>query len=81
MKHKQNIEEEIILKKWFLSKPFIDKFLPNGLKTHETGRLCNTLGIELARLQTLAESDNLISATTADKYAVKMRISSFKHMV
>jgi len=69
-------EEEIIHKKWFLSKPFIDKFLPNGLDTHETIRLCNALHLEISRIITLSKPNNYISALTADRYAVKMRISS-----
>jgi len=69
-------ENEITHKKWFLAKPFIDKFVPQGDSTLEGHRLANRLGVEYQRIQALSKPGCIINYITADRYAVKLRISS-----
>jgi hypothetical protein len=70
-------EEEIVYKKWFLAKPLIDKFAPEGYRSPAAVRLANTLGVEYTRIRTLSEPGCLLNSHTADKYAVRLRISSY----
>lgn len=73
-------EEDTIYKKWFLAKPLIDKFAPAGYRSPEAMNLANTLGVQCTRIRSLCEPGAMLSATTADRYAVKLRISSRQHM-
>ena len=73
-------EEEIVYKKWLPAKPFVDKFLPKGYDKDEAKRLANSLGLQLGRILELSRPDYKINYVTADKYAVRMRISSSQHM-
>ena len=69
-------EDNLIYKKWFLTKPFIDKFLPRGWDKYEALRLANSLGIQRNKLQEMMQPGSVISEKTADKYAVRLRVSS-----
>ena len=71
---------KIVLIKWLPAKTFVDKFLPNGYDKDEAKRLANSLGVQLGRIIELYTPGYKISYATADKYAVKMRISSSQHL-
>jgi len=77
--HMEN-EDNLIYKKWFSAKPFMDKFLPNGWDKYEALRLANSLGIQRNRLQEMMRPDYAISEKTADAYAIRLRVPPIQHM-
>lgn len=78
-KHKQKTEEDIIHKKWFYAKPLFDTFLKLDTKENRE-KLMERMGIDHSRLLNLQKPGQMISAHMADRYAIKMRISSMHDM-
>ena len=72
-------ENEIVFKRWFRTDVLLNKFnaLTDAEKRHE---LCNKLGIGQSRGIEMAKPDFVISWSTADRYATKLRLSSMYDM-
>lgn len=73
-------KHKIIYKKWFHAKTLVDKFAPEGYRSPEAVRLANGLGVEYNRIRAMSKPDCMVNEFTADKYAVRLRISSHKYM-
>ena len=72
-------ENEIVFKKWFRTDVLLNKF--NALTDAEKRqKLCNNLSIGPSRVIAMSKPDFVISWSTADKYATKLRLSSLYDM-
>ena len=80
-KHKSHnyTEGEIIYKRWFRTDVMLKEFdaLTNVQKRI---KLCNNLGICQSQGIKMTEPNHIISWSTADKYATKLRLSSLYDM-
>lgn len=72
-------EGEKVFKAWFKADVLLKKFnaLTDAEKRHE---LCNKLGIGQSRGIEMAKPDFVISWSTADRYATRLRLSSMYDM-
>ena len=80
-KHKSHnyTEVEIIYKRWFRTDLLLNKL--NALTDAEKRqKLCNNLSIGPSRVIAMSKPDFVISWSTADKYATKLRLSSLYDM-
>lgn len=69
------MEKEIVYKKWFSGKPFVEKFC-NFKERGEQSAFAERLGVSCTRLLDIMDPEYLMTAYMADKYAIKLRISS-----
>jgi hypothetical protein len=72
-------ENETVFKKWFRTDVLLKKF--NALTDAEIRhKFCNDLGIGQSRGNQMTEPDYVISWSTADRYATKLRLPSLYDM-
>jgi hypothetical protein len=72
-------EGEIVFKRWFRTDLLLNKL--NALTDAEKRqKLCNNLSIGPSRIIAMSKPDFVISWSTADKYATKLRLSSLYDM-
>ncbi len=73
-------EDETVFKKWFRTDVMLKKFnvLTDAERRH---KFCNDLGVGQSRGNEMTAPGYVISWSTADKYATKLRLPSLYDMV
>ena len=81
-KHKTHYyqEGEIVYKKWFRTDVLLKHFNITAENVDKRINFCNSLGVGASRVFEMMEPDYMISWSTADKYATKLRASSMYDM-
>ena len=80
-KHKEHYyqEGEIVFKRWFRSDVLLKKFDALTDADKRT-KLCTNLGVNACRGIQMAKPGHMIAWSTADRYAIKLRLSSLYDM-
>ena len=71
---------EIVYKKWFRTDVLLKHFNITADNADKRINFCNSLGVGASRAFEMMEPDYVISWSTADKYAIKLRTSSMYNM-
>lgn len=72
-------EDNIIMKKWLDTKPFVDLFL-TPLTDDKIDEIASRIKVPSYRVEDLARPGRVISYVYADIYATRMRIPSMYDM-